>query len=113
MYNLTHLRLMYPIILKQLRISDNLLLTLILLSHINLRVLNILLIEFYDEIIPCSMKLVWYTLIQTICATILRQHQVRELKLTPTKGLKKSHMSLEVKPIYLVLTSVAGGAHLE
>ena len=66
------LRLMSPIIVKQLRVSKNVLLTLRLLSEIKISGLNIWLISFHAQIISFNMQLVWCALIQTICTTILR-----------------------------------------
>ena len=73
---LTPLRIMSPIIVKKLRISNNVLLTLLLMSQINLSGLNIWLIAFHARIIPFNKQLEWCALIQTICSTIMRQCQV-------------------------------------
>ena len=70
---LTPLRIMSPIIVKKLRISNNVLLTLLLLSQIKLIRLNIWFIEFHSQIIPFNLKLGCCDLIQTMPSIFLSQ----------------------------------------
>ena len=77
MGDVTPLRLIYLIIVKQLNISENVWPTLLILPNIKLSRFNIWFIAFYYQIINFKLQLGWCVIIQKICATIFRQRKVR------------------------------------